>query len=69
MGILYGRAGRLTTLFGGSRPGQWWAGGGRAFVRALAAALPPGTPGLAMWDAVNEPEHRASGLPFATKVG
>jgi hypothetical protein len=23
MAVLYGRAGRLTTLFGGSRPGQW----------------------------------------------
>ena len=46
----------------------WWSSGGQAFVRALVAALPPGTPGLAMWDAVNEPGHRASGLPFATKV-
>ena len=23
MGLLYGRAGRLTALFGGFRPGQW----------------------------------------------
>ena len=46
----------------------WWSSGGQAFVRALVAALPPGTPGLAMWDAVNEPGHRASGLPFAIKV-
>jgi hypothetical protein len=29
MGLLYGRAGRLTALFGAFRPGQW-SGGDRA---------------------------------------
>jgi hypothetical protein len=47
---------------------SWWESGGQAYVRSLVQELPPGTPGLALWDAVNEPGHRASGLPFANLV-
>lgn len=47
----------------------WWEGNGKAYVRSLVTALPATTPGLALWDAVNEPGHQASGLPFALKCG
>jgi hypothetical protein len=35
---------------------SWWAAHGEKYVDALVAALPAGTPGLALWDVVNEPE-------------
>ena len=42
---------------------DWWPEAD-AYVRALAAALPASTRGLAAWDVANEPESGgASGLP------
>ena len=34
----------------------WWTESGEKYVDALVKALPAGTPGLALWDVVNEPE-------------
>lgn len=34
----------------------WWADRGEPYIDALVGALPAGTPGLALWDVVNEPE-------------
>ena len=43
---------------------SWWSSHGEKYVDALVGALPAGTPGLALWDVVNEPESGgASGLP------
>lgn len=46
---------------------SWWNDstiGARAYVRALTQQLPAGTPGLMLWDVVNEPESGGpSGLP------
>ena len=43
---------------------SWWSSAGEKYVDALVGALPAGTPGLALWDVVNEPESGgASGLP------
>lgn len=42
---------------------NWWAAG-EAYVDALVEAFPSTTPGLLLWDVVNEPESGgASGLP------
>ena len=35
---------------------SWWSSHGEKYVDALVGALPAGTPGLALWDVVNEPE-------------
>lgn len=41
----------------------WWLAG-ESYVDALVAAFPAGTPGLLLWDVVNEPESGGqSGLP------
>lgn len=37
----------------------WWTASGESYVDALVKALPTGTPGLALWDVVNEPESGA----------
>jgi hypothetical protein len=46
----------------------WWTESGERYVDALVRALPAGTPGLALWDVVNEPESGgASHLPGEKK--
>jgi hypothetical protein len=43
---------------------SWWHAAGEKYVDALVGALPASTPGLILWDVVNEPESGgSSGLP------
>ena len=40
---------------------SWWAAAGEPYVDALIDAFPAGTPGLLLWDVVNEPESGGAG--------
>ena len=43
---------------------SWWHAAGEKYVDALVGAVPASTPGLILWDVVNEPESGgSSGLP------
>jgi hypothetical protein len=44
---------------------SWWSAHGEKYVDALVGAFPAGTPGLLLWDVVNEPESGGAPVRWA----